>query len=147
MYLYTYGHLLDVFISGFWYFVSRKIWQPFLAAKSYQIAHFLVDRPGLLVGRQVLLEFDPQHFVFLANLNHGNLYKIDEMPLYGAASTQWCYSQLSDKVVCYNFYGIKRISIVLLADGNTIISGQFRPECINAHHFWSLDFYDLNIKT
>jgi hypothetical protein len=34
-----------------------------------QIPHLLVDRAGLLVGRQVLLKLNPKHLVLLADLS------------------------------------------------------------------------------
>jgi hypothetical protein len=41
------------------------------------------------------------------------------------------------------FYSIKRVSLVLSADGNAIIFGHFdRP----ASHFWFLDFYVLGVE-
>jgi hypothetical protein len=40
---------------------------------------------------------------------------------------------------------IKWVSLVMSADGNTMIFGHFdRPACINASHFRLLDFYGSN---
>ena len=45
---------------------------------SDKMSHFPVDWSGLLVRRQILLEFDPEHFVFAASLGE-RIFQLNEL--------------------------------------------------------------------
>ncbi len=42
-----------------------------------KVPHLLVNGPGLLVGRQVLLKLYPQHFILLPHLQEAGLVRIE----------------------------------------------------------------------